>query len=66
MWQQQVQFRTLQINSLRGLLNKYGDVMGRSREALDKAMSGILAKLSERLPAALIDTSREQFPKLDR
>ncbi|USX06616.1 IS110 family transposase [Paraburkholderia fungorum] len=64
MRQQLVKFRTMQINSLRGLLAEYGEVMGRSREALDKAVPGILAKLSERLPAMLIDTLREQWSGL--
>ncbi|MEX3816736.1 transposase, partial [Paraburkholderia sp. BR13439] len=49
MRQQLVKFRTMQINSLRGLLAEYGEVMGRSREVLDKAIPGVLAKLSERL-----------------
>ncbi|RQR44457.1 IS110 family transposase [Burkholderia sp. Bp9126] len=61
MRQQLVKFRTMQINSLRGLLAEYGEVMARSREALDKAIPEILAKLSDRLPAMLIDTLREQW-----
>jgi transposase len=36
MWQQLVKFRTMQIDSLRGLLTEYGEVMGKSRAALDK------------------------------
>ncbi|MFM0212073.1 IS110 family transposase [Paraburkholderia sediminicola] len=64
MRQQLVKFRTMQINSLRGLLTEYGEVMGKSREALDKAIPGILAKLSDRLPAMLIDTLREQWSGL--
>lgn len=39
MRQQLVKFRTMQINSLRGLLTEYGEVMGTGRAALDKAMS---------------------------
>ncbi|CAG4927326.1 IS110 family RNA-guided transposase [Paraburkholderia gardini] len=61
MRQQLVKFRTMQINSLRGLLTEYGEVMARSRAALDKAIPGVLARLSERLPAVLIDTLREQW-----
>jgi transposase len=64
MRQQLVKFRTMQINSLRGLLTEYGEVMGKSREALDKAIPGVLAKLSDRLPAMLIDTLREQWSGL--
>ncbi|MBB5405844.1 transposase [Paraburkholderia atlantica] len=64
MRQQLVKFRTMQINSLRGLLAEYGEVMGRSREVLDKAIPGVLAKLSARLPAMLIDTLRAQWNSL--
>jgi transposase len=69
MRQQLMKFRTMQINSLRGLLTEYGEAMGKSRAALDKAIAGVLAKLAERLPAALIETLREQWnglEKLDR
>jgi transposase len=61
MRQQLVKFRTMQINSLRGLLTEYGEVMGRSRIALDKAIPTVLARVAERLPAVLIDTLREQW-----
>lgn len=61
MRQQLVKFRTMQSNGLRGLLTEYGEVMGKSRAALDKAMPEVLARLSERLPAVLIDTLREQY-----
>jgi transposase len=61
MRQQLVKFRTMQINSLRGLLTEYGEVMGRSRVALDKAIPTVLARVAERLPAVLIDTLREQW-----
>ncbi|WP_168787907.1 IS110 family transposase [Paraburkholderia aromaticivorans] len=59
--EQKVKFRTAQVNSLRGLLTEYGEVMGKSRAALDKAMPGVLEKLTERLPAMLIDSLREQW-----
>jgi transposase len=65
MRQQLVKFRTMQINSLRGLLAEYGEVMARSRIALDKAVLGVLERLSERLPAVLIDTLREQWSGLE-
>jgi transposase len=52
MRQQLVKFRTMQINSLRGLLTEYGEVMSKSRAALDKAIPGVLARVAERLPAA--------------
>jgi transposase len=61
MRQQLVKFRTMQINSLRGLLTEYGEVMGKGRAALDKAMPDVLERLVDRLPTILIDTLREQW-----
>lgn len=59
--EQKVKYRTAQVNSLRGLLTEYGEVMGKGRSALDKAMPGVLETLTERLPAMLIDSLREQW-----
>jgi len=64
MRQQLVRFRTMQSNGLRGLLTEYGEVMGKSRAALDQAMPDVLARLSERLPAMLIESLREQYARL--
>lgn len=67
--EQLVKFRTMQINCLRGLLTEYGQVMGKGRLALDKAMPDVLARVANRLPAVLIDTLREQWnglTKLDK
>ncbi|WP_277187178.1 IS110 family transposase, partial [Caballeronia sp. BR00000012568055] len=64
--QQKIKFRTMQMNSLRGLLTAYGEVMAKSRAALDKAIPGVLARLAERLPAMLIDSLRELWNDLDR
>ncbi|MBY8609290.1 IS110 family transposase [Burkholderia arboris] len=61
MREQLVKFRTMQINGLRGLLTEYGEVMGKGRAALDKAMPSVLERLVDRLPAILIDTLREQW-----
>jgi transposase len=61
MRQQLVKFRTMQSNGLRGLLTEYGEVMAVGRAALDRAMSDVLTRLNERLPAVLIDTLREQW-----
>lgn len=64
--QQLVKCRTMQSNSVRGLIAEYGEVMAVGRAALDKSMPVILAKLSERLPAILIDTLREQWALLSK
>ncbi|MFC0695923.1 IS110 family transposase, partial [Paraburkholderia humisilvae] len=61
MREQLVKFRTMQINCLRGLLTEYGEVMGKGRTALDRAIPAILDRVSERLPTVLIDTMREQW-----
>jgi transposase len=61
MREQLVKFRTMQINSLRGLLTEYGEVMGKGRAALDKAIPAVLEQLVDRLPKILIDTLREQW-----
>lgn len=66
MRQQLVKFRTMQSNGLRGLLTEYGEVMNVGRAALDRAMSDVLARLHERLPAVLIDTLREQWGMLSK
>jgi transposase len=66
MREQLVKFRTMQSNGLRGLLAEYGLVMAAGRAALNKAMPGILQKLSEQLPAVLIDSLREQWAELAR
>jgi transposase len=64
MREQLVKFRTMQINSLRGLLTEYGEVMGKGRAALDKAVPDVLERLVGRLPMILIDTLHEQWSGL--
>ncbi|HDR9085962.1 transposase [Burkholderia vietnamiensis] len=64
MRQQLVKMRTMQINSLRGLLTEYGEVMGRSRKGLDSAIPDVLERLANRLPTMLIETLRDQWNNL--
>lgn len=64
--QQLIKFRTMRINALRGLLTEYGEVMGKSRAALDRGMSGALERLANRLAAMLIDTLRERYSELSK
>jgi transposase len=66
MRQQLIKFRTMQINDLCGLLTEYGEVMGTSRAALDKAIPEVLERVAERLPAVVIDTLREQWNGLTK
>lgn len=53
-----------QINGLRGLLTEYGEVMGKGRAALDRAMPEVLSRVADRPPAVLVDTLREQWSGL--
>ncbi len=46
---------------MRGLLTEYGEVMSKGRAKLDKEIPAVLGRIAERLPAALIDTLREQW-----
>jgi transposase len=48
MREQLVRFRTMQTNGLRGLLTEYGEVMGKGRAALDKAIPGVLVSTALR------------------
>jgi len=64
MREQLVTMRTMQINALRGLLSEYGEVMAIKRAGLRKGIAQALQRLSERLPAMLIDTLREQWARI--
>jgi transposase len=61
---QLIKVRAMQSNGLRGLLKEYGEVMAVGRAALNKAITDVLSRLSERLPAELVDTLREQWSRL--
>jgi transposase len=64
MREQLVKFRTAQINGLRGLVMEYGEVMPQGRAGIKRDIPGALGRLSERLPAMVIDTLREQYARL--
>ena len=66
MRQQLVKFRTAQSNCLRGLLAEYGEVMPQGRAGMRRGMAVALARVSERLPAMVIDTLREQWARVSR
>lgn len=63
---QLVKFRTAQINGLRGLLTEYGEVMAQGKAAVGKGIAPALARLSDRLPAMVIDTLREQWARIEQ
>ena len=64
MRQQLVKFRTAQINGLRGLLTEYGEVMTKGKSGIKKGIAEALQRLSDRLPAMVIDTLREQWERI--
>lgn len=64
MRQQLVKFRTAQINGLRGLLAEYGEVMPLGKVGIKKEIAEVLQRLSDRLPAMVIDTLREQWLRI--
>lgn len=64
MREQLVTMRTMQINALRGLLSEYGEIMAIKRTGLRKGIVEALQRLSERLPAIVIDTLREQWARI--
>jgi transposase len=66
MREQLVKFRTMQINALRGLLTEYGEVMSKGRAALNREIPAVPGRIAERLPAALVDTLREQWNGLTK
>jgi transposase len=64
MRQQLVKFRTAQINGLRGLLTEYGEVMPLGKAGIKKGLADALQRVSDRLPAMVIDTLREQWARI--
>ena len=64
MRQQLVKFRTAQINGLRGLLTEYGEVMPKGRAGMRRDIPAVLERVSERLPAMVIETLREQWARV--
>ena len=51
----------MQINSLRGLLTEYGEVMGKSRVALGKAIPHVLARLAAQARRDISNENRMRF-----
>ena len=66
MREQLVKFRTAQINGLRGLLAEYGEVMPKGRAGLTRDIPGALERVSERLPAMVVDSLRDQWARILR
>ena len=63
---QLVKFRTAQINGLRGLLTEYGEVMSQGKTGVKKGIADALMRLSDRLPAMVVDTLRDQWSRIGK
>lgn len=61
---QLMKFRIMQTNALRGLLYEFGVVLPAGYPALIKAWPDALATITERLPAMLVDSLREQWSRV--
>ena len=61
-----MKFRTAQINGLRGLLAEYGEVMPQGRAGISRGIAAALERVSERLPAMVVETLREQWARVIR
>ena len=64
MRRQLVKFRTAQINGLRGLLAEYGEVMAQGRAGIRRGIAAALERVSQRLPAMVVETLREQWARV--
>ena len=54
------------INGLRGLLTEYGEVMPQGRAGMKRGIGLALERISERLPAIVVETLREQWVRVAR
>ncbi len=61
---QLMKMRIMQSNALRGLLYEFGEVLPESYRALCKELPDRLAGLDQQLPAALLDSLREQWERV--
>jgi transposase len=64
--EQLIKVRTMHTNNLRGLLAEYGEVMPVRRAGLNKGLPAALERLSQRLPAMLIEGLRQQWSEVAR
>ncbi len=61
---QLVKVRTMQMNSLRGLLVEFGEVMPKGRAALKQQLPGCLARLEDQVPGRLLISFQEQWSRI--
>ena len=59
------QFRTMQVNQLRGLLYEFGVTFGASRQAGLKEIRARMAELEDALPGVMLCSLQEQLQRID-
>ena len=64
MRQELVNFRSAQINGLRGLLAEYGEVMPQGRAGMRRGIAPALERVFQRLPAMVVESLREQWARV--
>ena len=63
---QLVKVRTMQINSLRGLLAEFGEVMPKGRAALRQQLPDCLVRLEGQIPSLLLVSLQEQWSRINQ
>ena len=61
---QLMKFRIMQTNALRGLLSEFGEVLPEGHQAFSNTIVAAISRVSERLPAMLIESLREQWSRV--
>jgi transposase len=61
---QLMKFRIMQTNALRGILYELGEILPEGYQPFTKEIVPALARISERLPAMLVDSLREQCARV--
>lgn len=61
---QLMKFRIMQRNALRSTLYEFGEILSEGYQPFAKEIAPALARISERLPAMLVDNLREQWTRV--
>ncbi|MBN3807448.1 IS110 family transposase [Paraburkholderia sp. Ac-20336] len=61
---QLMKIRIMQSNALRSILYEFGEILSEGYEPFAKEIAPALARTSERLPAMLVDSLREQWARI--
>ncbi len=61
---QLMKFRIMQTNALRGILYEFGEILSEGYQPFTKEIVPAFARISERLPAMLVESLREQWARV--